>query len=208
MSRPETIPDSLAGRRGPGALVLVVGPSGAGKDTLLAGAQRELAADPRIVFPRRAVTRESSAFENNEVVTPEAFDRAVASGAYALWWRAHGHAYGIPRSIDDEIAAGRIVVVNASRTVAGEARTRYRDVAVALITAPADVLAERLAARGRRSDGNFGDRLMRATLATDGEPDIEIGNVGAVDEGAGRLAEFIKLVLSRNGSDRLAASAG
>lgn len=180
-----------AGKTGPGALVLVVGPSGAGKDTLLGIAQNMLGRESRVVFPRRAVTRESSAFENNEAVAPADFDRAVAAGHYALWWRAHEHGYGIARAIDGDIGANRVVVVNASRTIIAEARSRYQRLAVVLITAPADVLAERLAARGRLSDGDLGGRLQRASLGTESEPDLVISNVAAVDDGARRLADFI-----------------
>ncbi len=144
-----------------------------------------------MLFPRRAVTREPSAFENNEAVTPADFDRGVAAGAYALWWRAHEHGYGIARTIDDEIGRGHVVVVNASRTIIDAARQTYQRLAVVLITAPADVLAERLAARRRDSDGNLGGRLQRASLATEGEPDLVISNVGAVEDGAGKLAAFI-----------------
>jgi ribose 1,5-bisphosphokinase len=176
---------------GPGALVLVVGPSGAGKDTLLGAAQTMLAADDRIVFPRRAVTREASAFENNAAITRADFDRAVASGDYALWWRAHEHGYGIAQAIDADIGANRVVVVNASRTIIGDARQRYQRLAVVLITAPADVLTERLAARGRDSDGDLGGRLKRAALGTVGEPELMISNVGAVGDNARKLAEFI-----------------
>ena len=176
---------------GPGALVLVVGPSGAGKDTLLGAAQKMLASDSRIVFPRRAVTREASAFENNEAVTHADFDRAVASGAYALWWRAHEHGYGVARAIDDEIGKGHVIVVNVSRTIIGEARLKYQRASVVLITAPAAVLAERLGARGRSTDGDLGGRLQRASLDTDGAPDLVISNVGAIEHNARTLAEFI-----------------
>lgn len=176
---------------GPGGLVLVVGPSGAGKDTLLGAAQRMLEGDGRVVFPRRAVTRQASAFENNEAIAPPDFDRAAASGEYALWWRAHDHGYGIARAIDDEIGAGSIVVVNVSRTIIGAARRRYERIAVVLITAPADVLAERLAARKRNSDGDIGGRLQRASFAVEGEPDLVISNVGAIEDNARRLADFL-----------------
>ena len=182
---------SAAGRVGPGALVLVVGPSGAGKDSLLSAAQAMLADDARIVFPRRSVTRESSAFENNVAIARADFDRAVAAGEYALWWRAHDNGYGIDKSIDREIEAGRVVVVNASRTIIGDARQKYERPAVALITAPADVLAARLAGRRRDSDGDLGDRLKRSSLATESEPDLVISNVGTVEEGARTLARFI-----------------
>lgn len=186
-----TMPGPQAGKIGPGALLLVVGPSGAGKDTLLGAAQAMLGNDDRVVFARRAVTRAASAFENNEPVSRDEFDRAVAAGKYALWWRAHEHGYGISRAIDDEIRRSRVVVVNASRTIIGTVRDRYLRPSVVLITAPADVLAARLAARERSSDGDLDKRLQRSELALDGGADLTISNVGTVEEGARRLAAFM-----------------
>jgi ribose 1,5-bisphosphokinase len=191
VSREPTIAGKDARKIGPGALVLVVGPSGAGKDALLGAAQQMLAGDGRVVFPRRAVTRDASAFENNHSVTRAEFDAAIASGAYALWWRAHEHGYGVALTVDDEIRKERVAVVNASRTIIGDARQKYQRLSVVLITAPAGVLAERLSARGRASDGDLGGRLQRASLETNGAPDLVISNVGAVEEGARKLAEFI-----------------
>lgn len=183
--------ETIAGQKiGPGALVLVVGPSGAGKDTLLGAAQQMLASDSVVMFPRRTVTRQASAFENNEAITPADFDRAVENGAYALWWRAHGQGYGISRAIDDEIRLGRTVVINVSRTILAEARRKYQRACVVLITAPAKVLAERLAARKRDSDGDLGKRLQRAALETD-DADLVISNVGTIEDNARKLAQFI-----------------
>ena len=105
----------LSARRdliGPGRLVLVVGPSGAGKDTLIAGARAACADDASVVFPRRVVTRPSSAAEDHDTMATDEFTQAVADGAFALWWEAHGNRYGIPSAIDDDIRAGRTVVCN------------------------------------------------------------------------------------------------
>ena len=190
MSEAETIAGLHDQKIGPGALVLVVGPSGAGKDTLLGAAQDMLASDSVVMFPRRTVTREASAFENNEAVTPADFERAVDKGAYALWWRAHDQGYGISRTIDDEIGLGRTVVVNVSRTIIAEARRKYQRAVVVLITAPAEVLAERLAARKRDSDGDLGKRLQRAAMETE-DADLVISNVGTIEDNARKLAQFI-----------------
>lgn len=175
---------------GPGRLVLVVGPSGAGKDTLIAGARAVCADDPAVVFPRRVVTRPSSAAEDHDTVTAEVFERCVIDGGFALWWDAHGHRYGIPSSVDDDIRAGRTVVCNVSRTVTGKARGRYARVVVVLVTAPPEVLAARLSARARTSDSDVASRVARATgLVPDA--DVVIQNVEHPDIGIRRLMTAI-----------------
>ncbi len=102
---------------GPGRLVFVVGPSGAGKDTLIGLAQAACTGDSNVVFPQRVVTREASAYENNEAVSQIQFGQMLAHGDFAFQWEAHGLRYGLPRTIIDDIRAGRAVVANVSRTI-------------------------------------------------------------------------------------------
>ena len=177
---------------GPGRLVLVVGPSGAGKDTLIGLAQAALADNCNVVFPRRVVTREASPSEDNEYMGPEAFRRALARGDLAVHWEAHGHCYGLPRSIVDDIRDGRTVVVNVSRTVVEAMRRTYADVIVVAVTAPPEVLAERLAARTRSSDGRIADRLGRVVDGIAAAPDLTIINVGHAEERARELLQVIR----------------
>src|SRR4051812_9636667 len=156
-----TISTDQSAAIGPGRLVLVVGPSGAGKDTLLGLAKAACADDGNVVFPRRVITREASASEENQEISVDTFQEASARGEYAMHWEAHGHCYALPRAIDDEIRAGRTVVANVSRTVVGAMRRAYADVAVVLITAPPNVLAERIVLRARGSDSKLESRLGR-----------------------------------------------
>jgi len=179
-------PDAI----GPGRLILVVGPSGAGKDTLLGFAKAACAEDAKIVFPRRVVTREASSSEDNIALTPDEFREALARGDFAMHWEAHGHCYGLPRAIDDDIRAGRSVVVNVSRTVIEAARRAYANVVVIAITAPPEVLAERIQMRARSTDGNSEQRLGR-TVDT-AAPDVTILNVGRPEDHARRLVRAIK----------------
>jgi len=143
-----------------GTLFLVVGPSGAGKDTLIAAAR---AARPDLIVPRRAATR--AADGPGEVVTamtPRDFEHAEAAGAFALSWRAHGLAYGIPVEAAVALAAGRNVLANVSRSVVETARRRYAPVRVLVVTASPERRAERLAARGREAAPAIATRLARA----------------------------------------------
>jgi ribose 1,5-bisphosphokinase len=177
---------------GPGRLITVVGPSGAGKDTLLGLARAACADDSSIVFPRRAVTREASSYEDNEQLSLDAFRQARSQGDFAVHWEAHGHCYALSRAIDDDIRARRTVVANVSRTVVETLRRAYADVVVILITAPDEILAERLAARARSGDGRLADRLGRAVDDGATAPDVTIANVGSVEQHARELARFIK----------------
>ena len=192
MSEAITMTGSRPGAIGPGRLVLVVGPSGAGKDTLLGLAKAACADDRNIVFARRIVTREASVFEDNEQVSLEAFRQALAQDAYAMHWEAHGHCYALPRAIDDDIRAGHTLIANVSRTVIGAARRAYADVAVVSITAPPQVLAERLAMRARGSDGKLEQRLGRTVDDAAAAPDFTIMNVSSAEYHARQLVRVIK----------------
>jgi phosphonate metabolism protein PhnN/1,5-bisphosphokinase (PRPP-forming) len=175
-----------------GRVVLVVGPSGAGKDTLIAGAKAALAADRRFVFPRRVVTRTAIAMlEDHDSVSPEDFARQEASGAYALSWRAHGLCYGLPAGLIEDVTAGRIVVVNVSRGIIGAARTRYPDAAVIVVDAPVEVRARRLAARGRESEADIAERLAReGSTLPDGARRVD--NSGRVETGVQQFVSTLQ----------------
>jgi ribose 1,5-bisphosphokinase len=177
-------------RIGPGRLVLVVGPSGAGKDTLIAASRARLRHDARIVFPRRVVTRPASPHEDHDSLSEKDFCRAAGEGAFVLAWEAHGLHYGVPASIDADVAAARTVVCNVSRNAVAAARARYARVTVALITAPAEVLAARLTARGRTTDGAIAERLARP--ADTFTADVVIVNIGALEAGAELLIAAIR----------------
>jgi ribose 1,5-bisphosphokinase len=177
---------------GPGRLIVVVGPSGAGKDTLIAEARARLAGDPAFVFPLRIVTRATSAAEDHLTISDGDFAHAVARGDFAFWWEAHSLKYAVPAAIDDDIRAGRTVACNVSRGVVSALRLRYARLVVVLVTAPAEVLARRLAGRGRTSDGDLAQRLGRAAPPqAEFAPDVVIENVGDIGDGAGHLVAAI-----------------
>jgi ribose 1,5-bisphosphokinase len=192
MSETATMAQDAASGIGPGRLVLVVGPSGAGKDTLLRLAQAACIEDHEIVFPRRVVTRESSADEDNIALGPDEFRRAQEGGDFAVHWEAHGHSYALPREINDDIRAGRAVVANVSRTVIGALRQAYANVVVVAITAPPDVLAQRLAVRARHSDGNLADRLARSVDDASASADVTILNAGSAEYHGRQLVRVIR----------------
>lgn len=168
-----------------GALVAIVGPSGAGKDTLMAAL---CAGRDDLVMARRAITRPAGAAgEDHEALTPEAFADRVAAGDFLVHWCAHGLRYGIPRAVLDEVAAGCTVLFNGSRTALPAARAAFPALRVVMITAPAPALAQRLAMRGRESAGDIAARLDRGSLGVP-EGAAVVVNDGSVAQGVARLA--------------------
>jgi phosphonate metabolism protein PhnN/1,5-bisphosphokinase (PRPP-forming) len=175
-------------------LMLIVGPSGAGKDTLLNAARKMLRDDNRFRFARRAITRAADVGgEDHEPVDAASFALRRAAGAYALTWEAHGLHYGISAEIGLELAADRVVVASVSRSVVAEAAHRY-PVGVIEITAPPELLSERLTSRGREGPGDIAERLARQVDIEEELERVTIVNNGTIDEGARRLvAELLRV---------------
>ena len=177
----------------PGLVVLVVGPSGAGKDAIIRETRERLAADRRFVFPRRIVTREANAAEDHVAVTPQHFDALVRRGGLAVHWQAHGLQYGISADIDRAVRAGSSVVFNASRGVVSVVRARFASTATVLIDAPPSLRADRLAARDREGAHEIAARLARVVCGADAlEPDLLISNDGALEHAAERLTRWLQ----------------
>jgi ribose 1,5-bisphosphokinase len=180
-----------------GTLVLVVGPSGAGKDSIIAGAVDTLRDETRIVFARRLITRPAEAGgEDHIVLSPTAFAARREAGELLLHWRAHGLDYGLPRELATTLAEGRCVVANVSRSVVDEARSRLTPVVVVAITASPETLATRLIARGREDANDIANRLRRAGAWSLDQADAVIDNDGALDEAVARLVALLRGVIT------------
>lgn len=173
-------------------LIGVVGPSGAGKDTLMAGARAALEGDARFRFVQRSITRPAEAGgEDHLPLSPEEFEARRAAGGFALWWGAHGLRYGIPADIAGDMAAGRVVVANLSRTVLAEAAALL-PLLVLEISAPIGVLAARLAARGREEAADIAARLAREAPLPAGLRVARVTNDGPVEAGVAAVLAVLR----------------
>ena len=164
--------------------MLVVGPSGAGKDTLLDLARATYKGDPDIVFARRIITRQPVG-EDHDTLTEPDFIKAHHDGAFLLAWQAHGLHYGLPASLHDDLRLDRTVIANVSRSVIPDAEKLDADLTVLNVTAAPEVLAQRIAARGRESLAEIKLRLKREQpIVTTRAQIIDVPNNGALEEGA------------------------
>ncbi len=180
--------------------MLVAGPSGAGKDTLLGRARLALGNDPRCHFARRTVTRASSQWEDHDTLDETAFALAKSAGQFSLTWTAHGLCYGLDRAIEQRVADGQIVIANVSRAVIGQARERFPDVHVILIDADPEVRTARVRARGREPAAASRQGEGRTALDP-GLCETVIDNSGTVDAAAAQLEQVLCALIARLGGD-------
>ncbi|MCP3708316.1 phosphonate metabolism protein/1,5-bisphosphokinase (PRPP-forming) PhnN [Paraburkholderia sp. CNPSo 3274] len=178
-----------------GGLIYVMGPSGAGKDTLLRYARERLSGED-VVFAHRYITREDSGGENHVALTEAEFEARSQRGLFALQWRSHALRYGVGVEIDQWMALGCTVVVNGSRAYAGEAFARYPRMTLVHIEAAQHVLAARLASRARETPEQVALRLARRAPfeVPSGAAFARIDNSGHLEEAGGAFVKLVRQV--------------
>ncbi|RFZ87743.1 phosphonate metabolism protein/1,5-bisphosphokinase (PRPP-forming) PhnN [Shinella sp. WSJ-2] len=165
-------------------MVVVVGPSGAGKDSVMSYAFRHFVDEARVKFVRRVITRPADAGgEAHQAIDADGFRRRQAEGGFAVSWDAHGLSYGIPRETLDDLARGVTLIANGSRSALPAFAAIYPRLKVVVVTARPEILAERLAARGRESAEAIAKRLDRAV------PDIVVASDTVVIDNSGALGD-------------------
>lgn len=176
-----------------GRIISVVGPSGVGKDTLLAGA---VAQSDALHWARRVITRpEMTGGEPFAGVDQAGFDALRDAGDFALHWQAHGLCYGIKHAEFASAVQGRDVVFNGSRHALVVAQAVFPGLIVLRISAPSRVLAERLVARGRETRAEIKVRLHRASYEVPaGIRVIDVVNDATPEEGVARLLAALQPV--------------
>ncbi|KQS72009.1 ribose-phosphate pyrophosphokinase [Rhizobium sp. Leaf371] len=185
-------PDHPTG--GTGAMIVVVGPSGAGKDSVIDYAMTRLKTrSTEVELVRRVITRAHDAGgEDHEAISPEAFCARAEQGAFAVHWEAHGLHYGIPAACHAKLKDGRTLVANGSRAVLEKFREAFPRVAVVNIVASPEVIAARLIARARESEAEIRQRLARQVPDMTSDPHLTtIDNSGPLEEAGERFAAFV-----------------
>lgn len=164
-------------------LIVVVGPSGAGKDSVLSAWRQHLGTLP-VHFARRVVTRPPDRSEPHEAMSEQAFEQALRAGQFATWWSAHGLRYALRWRELAPLADARWVVVNGSRAHLPTLRRQAPALHAVELTAPAELRARRLAVRGREDTRDVAARLQRDPKA---EVTVSIHNDSTLSSAVERL---------------------
>lgn len=198
-----------------GWFVAIVGPSGAGKDTVINAVHEVLANNEDFLFTRRIITRQSGISrqnrqdenskklgnEDNIEVSVAKFQKLLDQDAFSMHWFAHGICYGLPADIENDVKQGKIVIANISRNSLGMAKKLFDHVFVVEINAPAKILKERLINRKRESKSDIAERLERANVPIqlpDGAKYCYIDNSGDVKIAVGKLLAILEKLATQN----------
>lgn len=185
----------LQSLQSPGAFVAVVGPSGAGKDTLIRLAATHFAGDDGFHFARRFVTRTADLDAEDHAEIDEAeFERRREAEGFALAWRAHGLYYGLDAGLLTRIGDGQTVIANISRRQIADAAAVFPRLAVAHVTVPRQMLVERIVRRGREDRAGALARVEREApldLPRTVWRVAEIDNSGPVEQGLSQFIGFL-----------------
>ena len=205
----------------PGWFVAIVGPSGAGKDTIINAVHHALKNNPEFLFVRRTITRKAgvNSFndhaetsrnigkednignEDNIGVSLEKFLELSEKASFSLQWFAHGIHYALPIGIVDEVHKGKIVIANVSRAELGHAKELFGKVYVIEINAPIGILKERLLGRKREKITDIEERLKRANIPIqlpEGSKYCYIDNSGNVKSAVDKMLSILQSLSSEN----------
>ena len=171
----------LASRRG--RLIVLAGPSGVGKSSIVAALRRRL---PDLFFSVSATTRAPRAGEvdgrDYRFVGPTGFDELVARGELLEWAEIHGglQRSGTPRApVEQALDAGRPVLVEVDLQGARAVKAAMPESVTVFLAPPTfDELVRRLRSRGTESDVQFARRIetAREELASRHEFDVVVVN--------------------------------
>jgi len=177
----------------PGLLVLVVGNSGSGKDSIMKGVKERFPSELKSLYlTQRFITRPSSDTEDNIAVTPEDFKKMSTEGGFALEWHIYGLDYGVPIEIDDWMKKGHPVIVNVSRSIVQKAREIYQNILVVFIEVPFDITLKRVKERARESGERLEERIQRAKKnQTFPDADFIVDNSGDLEDAINQFLQYL-----------------
>lgn len=142
-------------------IILIVGPSGSGKDSLLRSARKSFADNPEVFFSKRYITRPPDTNELNFYIDENCFHHLKTTNYFITTWNAHNNYYGLPHTIFSQTNAYKTVVCSISRDAVKDFEQHFEPTTI-LVTTPSEILRQRLSGRGRENSEEIEKRLKRA----------------------------------------------
>jgi guanylate kinase len=196
----------------PGAMLIIIsGPSGVGKDTIIEALQRS----PGGHAYHYVVTCTTRGRRNGEVdgvdyhfLSPAAFEQLRTSGELLEWAEVHGHLYGTPKAaVREALAAGRDVILKIDVQGAATVKTGVPEALLIFLVPPSlEALFQRLQSRATESADELELRQRNAAieLAQQDHYDYVVVNEdGQVDATANRIQAILAAERTLNADRRL-----
>ena len=177
-------------------LYFLIGPSGAGKDTLLREIKSTRYAEKQPLVAHRYITRPQRMFDENHIeLSTFDFHQRKESGLFLFEWCSHGNQYGIGREIKKWIKSGNDVIVNGSREYLSQARKIHPSLIPIWITVAETVLYQRLSNRGRETEADIELRIQRnrELELTKPESCVLINNDQSIEDTVGQIIALTKI---------------
>jgi ribose 1,5-bisphosphokinase len=165
-------------------IILIVWPSGAGKDTLINSIKGKIDAN----FVKRHITRASDSSEQNYFVNHEEFKKLKYEGFFISTWSAHSHQYGIAKN---EIKDG-INIISVSRSVIQDFEKEFNKVATINITVPRDELYKRLKNRNREGEEMIQERLKRSYNHIEAKMLLDFDNQAPLQKSSSKFLNLVE----------------
>ncbi|CAD7289338.1 AAA family ATPase [Campylobacter suis] len=171
-------------------IILIVGASGVGKDSLIKGAKVLLSGYDDISFTRRYITRKPDKNEDNIFATHEEMKELIRANFFISHWSAHENIYAIAQSF----LVQNTNIISVSRGAIKDFEDRFENVFTIHIKASDEVLLERLLGRGRESKEQIISRIKRSKKEVVAKRIIEFENVGNLNENIIKFTEILKAI--------------
>lgn len=174
-------------------LIYVMGPSGAGKDSVLGWLREQLLPALPVHWAQRTITRPALAGgEAHEEIDTASFISLRDQGKFAMAWQANGLHYGVRHTELKALQQGHWVLVNGSRGHLHHAQQSHPGLQVVHITADSATLMQRLTARQRETPDQIRQRIERAGAFAVPHGAIQILNNGTLDQAGHELLMALK----------------
>lgn len=171
-------------------IILIVGASGVGKDTLIKEAKKDLKKE--FNFVRRYITRKPDKSEKNYFLENSAFELLKENDFFISSWSAHENFYGISKNS----IKNKTNIISISRSKIEDFEKNFKNVYVINITLDEKILKKRLIKRGRESIEEIKKRLDRKYDKIEAKNLINFENNKSYEDGR---KDFIKLLKEING---------